>query len=116
MLSTSSVDDCKDRTSKTITGSTFEELLQIEIPNVFTPNGDGVNDYFEIKSNGDLSQCIELSVFNRNGAIVHKSTGGVHVWNGRSSSGNEFPDGVYFYIFTVNGKDYKGTITLLRAN
>jgi gliding motility-associated-like protein len=116
MLVTTSLDGCKDRTSKIIIGSSFDELLEIEIPNVFTPNGDGINDYFEIKSNGDLSACIQLTIFNRNGIIAYQSKGGIHSWNGRSNTGKKFSDGVYYYLIEINGVEYKGNLTLLGGN
>ncbi len=115
-LITTSSDGCFDTTEITLQGPSFDSLTDIQVSNVFTPNGDGINDYFEITSNGDLSGCIDLTVFNRNGAVVHQSTGGIHTWDGRSSTGREFPDGVYFYIYTINGTDYKGTVSLMRSN
>ncbi|MGB0806221.1 MAG: gliding motility-associated C-terminal domain-containing protein [Salibacteraceae bacterium] len=115
-LVTTSPDGCVDTVTSSVTGPSFDSLVNIEVSNVFTPNGDGINDFFEITSNGDLSGCIELVIFNRNGAVVHQSTGGIHTWNGRSSTGKEFPDGVYFYIYTINGKEHKGTLTLLRSS
>lgn len=115
-LLTRSMDDCTDRASVRIIGESFEELLQVEISNVFTPNADGVNDYFELTFNGDLAQCIDLNIFNRDGVLVHQSNGGVHSWDGRSSVGKEYPAGVYFYILSINGMEYKGNLTLFREN
>ena len=115
-LVTTSSDGCNDTSEVTVNGPKFEELVDLTVSNVFTPNGDGVNDYFEITSNGDLSGCIELTIFNRGGAIVHQSTGGIHTWDGRSSVGAKYPDGVYFYIYTINGTEYKGHVSLLRTN
>lgn len=114
-LVTVSSDGCIDSTQTTVTSPSFDSIAEIEVSNIFTPNGDGVNDYFEVTTNGDLSGCVELTIFNRNGAVVHQSSGGIHTWDGRSSVGKPFPDGVYFYIFTINGKEFKGTVTLLRS-
>ncbi len=115
-LITTSPDGCFDTTEVTVQGPSFDSLADIQVSNVFTPNGDGVNDYFEITSNGNLSDCIELTIFNRAGGLVHQSSGGIHSWDGRSTSGVKFPDGVYFYIYSINGAEYKGTLTLMRSN
>ena len=37
-------------------------------------------------------------------------------WDGYSLTGQEVPDGVYFYIYSINGTDYKGTVSLMRSN
>jgi gliding motility-associated-like protein len=113
MLATTSIDGCKDRTADSIQGTSFEDLLEVEIGNIFTPNGDGVNDFFEIAVNGELANCIDLNIFNRDGTTVYQSQGGIHSWDGRSSVGKKFPDGVYFYVLSINGFEYKGNITLL---
>lgn len=115
-LITTSIDGCIDTAEVTVEGPSFDSLADIQVSNVFTPNGDGMNDYFEITSNGNLSDCIELTIFNRAGGLVHQSNGGIHSWDGRSSTGIKFPDGVYFYIYSINGSDYQGTLTLMRSN
>ncbi len=113
-LITTSADGCKDTTQVTVVGPKFEDIAAIKISNVFTPNGDGENDFFEITSNGNLSSCVELTVFNRNGAVAHQSSGGIHLWDGRSSTGQKYPDGVYYYVYDINGKEFHGNVTLLR--
>ncbi|HEX8515079.1 MAG TPA: gliding motility-associated C-terminal domain-containing protein [Bacteroidia bacterium] len=84
---------------------------QVIIPNVFTPNGDGINDEFKVKSNGLVSYSI--SIFNRWGHKVFESTDQDQGWNGSGSS-----DGTYFYILkakTRNETEYdkQGYIQLL---
>ncbi|MFT4754656.1 MAG: gliding motility-associated-like protein [Salibacteraceae bacterium] len=113
-LITTSADGCLDTTEVNIVGLKFDDIVEITVSNVFTPNSDGVNDFFEITSNGDLSNCIELMIFNRNGAKVYQSGGGIHTWDGRSAVGREFPDGVYFYVYTINGQEFHGSLTLMR--
>ncbi|MEZ4806503.1 MAG: gliding motility-associated C-terminal domain-containing protein [Flavobacteriales bacterium] len=66
------------------------------IPNIFTPNGDGVNDTFTIT--GGL-QHLELNIYNRWGQLVAVRSGRYVSWDGRSTySGEPCPDGVYFYV------------------
>ena len=113
-LVTTSLDGCKDTLDVIVNSPKFENLLETTISNIFTPNNDGLNDYFEVLSNGILNECSDLKIFNRDGVIAYKSSGGVHQWDGRSEVGKEFPDGVYFYVYTINGKEYHGNVTLMR--
>ncbi len=73
------------------------------IPTVFSPNGDGRNDVFTIKTN---FQNANVSIFNRWGKPVFTSDGQVDqlVWNGTDqASGQKVADGVYYYIIKLNG-------------
>ena len=75
------------------------------IPNVFTPNGDGKNDYFEIPGLDDPCAGISrLMIFNRWGMKVYESSGSQLKWDGTYNGGNLTP-GVYFYV--LEGEDSK---------
>ncbi|GGH13006.1 hypothetical protein GCM10011418_12910 [Sphingobacterium alkalisoli] len=65
------------------------------IPNVFTPNGDGINDYFEIRGI-EIYDRIELVVVNRWGNEVFKSRNYDNKWNG-----SNLESGTYYYIMTL---------------
>ena len=84
------------------------------IPNIFTPNDDGNNDFFEIA--GMDNPCInvnKLSIFNRWGLKVFETEGSQLKWDGRSN-GNPLTEGTYFYV--LEGKEFRrsGGVTLLR--
>ena len=84
------------------------------IPNVFTPNGDGKNDYFEIK--GMNNPCIDINrliIFNRWGRKVYEAEGNELKWDGKSN-GNAFTDGVYFYVLKGEEESRSGSVTLLK--
>ncbi|MBE0649707.1 MAG: gliding motility-associated C-terminal domain-containing protein [Bacteroidales bacterium] len=92
--------------------------VDLFIPNVITPNGDGINDYFVISQKGSdkplnsYFESSDLIIFNRWGRIVYRSTNYQNDWNG----GN-LPDGTYFYVLKCKGyKDkslvYKGSVTI----
>ncbi len=92
----------------------------INIPNAFSPNGDGVNDYFfprQLLTSG--LQGFRLEVFNRWGQIMFATDqDSGRGWDGRFN-GWEQPEGVYVYNVTVlmkNGRteQYKGNVTLIR--
>lgn len=90
----------------------------INIPNVFTPDGDNINDYFAINSSG-LKE-FKIEIYNRWGTKVFASESPAVQWDGRSTSGVELSDGTYYYVLTalsVTGKDYSqpGFINLIRG-
>jgi len=80
---------------------TFKEVKkkQIEIPNVFTPNNDDVNDVFQPK--GEVGYFENLLIFNRWGNEVANLTY-PFLWNGTTQDGNEASEGVYFYLLNSN--------------
>ena len=94
------------------------------IPNVFSPDGDGNNDYFTIFVGPEVVAIKQLLVFDRWGDMVHESiplipNDETHGWNGISSSGEKIPSGVYAYVAEIEFNDgsvemYYGSITLLR--
>ncbi len=89
------------------------------IPNIFTPNGDGINDVFTVQGIGLKS--MDAEIFNRWGEKEyewHTTNGG---WDGRTTSGVEAPNGTYYFIINavgIDGKKYleKGSFTLIRNN
>ena len=91
-----------------------EPLMNVYIPNAFTPNGDGINDTFGIKGEGSFAYT--LVIFNRWGEKVFESKNPNQQWDGTFHS-KPVQQGEYVYQLTASGRDYKGqtgTITLLR--
>jgi gliding motility-associated-like protein len=81
--------------------------LPAVIPNVFTPDNDGVNDVFKIEN---LAPNSSLTIYNRWGNTVYQSTNYQNNWDG-----NNCPAGVYYYILSPPaGKQAKGTVTILK--
>jgi gliding motility-associated-like protein len=93
-------------------------ITVLEIPNVFSPNGDNQNDLFlPIQSDGIVSY--QLKIYNRWGQEIFYSEQIKHGWDGRTSAGKEVPNGTYFWIVKYSDKDganekLKGTVSLLR--
>ena len=81
------------------------------IPNVFSPNGDGINDEFLILYTG--KEDFELKVQDRWGRLVFEADGSQDGWNGTVGN-SEAPVGVYFYALKVGEEEYTGNVTLLR--
>jgi gliding motility-associated-like protein len=90
---------------------------QLNIPNTFSPNDDGINDTWVILGIELYPDCY-LRIYDRWGQEVYQSTGysAVKSWDGTSRSG-KLSEGVYFYILDLRDEDkqqFKGSITLIR--
>ena len=91
-----------------------EEFKQpkIGIPNVITPNGDGVNDFF-VFINIEQVEDNQLDIYTREGKVVYSKRFYDNSWDGRG-----LPDGTYFYVFrfTYEGNQFlrKGSISIIR--
>ena len=97
------------RQTQTFYNSNF---LELSIPNVFTPNGDGINDYWRAELvNPD---CFgDVQVYNRWGEVVYEANVRGEGWDGRVG-GEDAPEGVYVYILKIGKIEKVGTITLVR--
>jgi gliding motility-associated-like protein len=93
---------CSDTTAKTII---VEDGFTIEIPNVFTPNGDAINDAFHIKITGVKSA--EGYIYNRWGQLLHSWDALNVAWDGKGSNGENCPDATYYYLIKVIDKKGK---------
>ena len=85
------------------------------IPNVFTPNGDNINDTWNLESTF-LYIDSEVKIFGRYGRLLFKSVGYTTAWDGTSKNGNDVPEGSYFYQIDI-GHDFdplKGSVTIIR--
>jgi gliding motility-associated-like protein len=82
------------------------------VPNVITPNSDGINDLFEIQN---LPENTEVIILNRWGNVVFSSANYQNNWDGKDTLGNELVNGVYTYKFTTeSGKEGHGFVHLIR--
>ncbi len=110
-LGVTSVDGCYN------VDSVFVRVLQgIKIPNAFSPNGDNINDVWNIDGLSNFSNC-ELTIFNRYGAKVYESKGYVKPWNGMHKA-NPLPAGTYYYLIYLNdgfrSQPMAGWLSILR--
>ena len=97
---------CEDKTVQVIT-----VREQFKIPDGFSPNGDGINDVFEIQGLEGISGA-SIQIFNRWGAVVFESSNYVpgQFWDAKNNT-----DGTYFYILKMpNAKPVSGSVTISR--
>lgn len=90
--------------------------LLLEIPNVFTPNSDGINDVFMVRGENIISY--EIKIYNRWGNLVYSSNNIKLSWDGRNG-GDSCSEGNYFYLVQCNGVNgeelsKEGSLTLIR--
>tara|TARA_B100001093_G_scaffold519025_1_gene606061 strand:- start:1017 stop:2675 length:1659 start_codon:yes stop_codon:yes gene_type:complete len=83
-----------------------------EISNIVTPNGDNINETWNIKYPDRIQGCT-VQIYNRWGQLVFESTGYENQWSGTKDN-EQLPDGVYYYSITGCDTDYTGSINLLR--
>ncbi len=91
------------------------EFIDIEIPNFFTPDGDGVKDIWVI-DNWEAFPDMYVSIFDRYGRTI-KEWIGQGDWNG-SYKKTDMPSGDYWYIIKLNGpndeREFVGHFTVYR--
>lgn len=89
-------------------------LSALNIPNTFTPNNDGVNDFWLIKGIENYPGAL-VQIFNRYGQRVFESKGYAQPFDGKIG-GSLLPPGVYYYIINLNSNCnlVSGSITLVR--
>ena len=78
----------------------------IEIQNVFTPNEDGKNDYFEITPKTDV--ILAFYVYSRTGVLVYSIKSPKIIWDGRTSNGVKLSSGIYYYVLQSLEGDTQG--------
>jgi len=102
---------CIDSTLKII-----DILEGISVPNVFSPNGDGKNDFFYLPNSG-LKEY-HLQIFNRWGSIMFETRAPEIAWDGRNNYGEECAEGTYYYVLEAIGDEeeylFKGYLSLFR--
>jgi gliding motility-associated-like protein len=94
--------------SQTVPQTVFCDIV---IPEVFSPNGDGKNDYVRIDGL-EAYPNTEIWIYDRWGLEVYHSNNYLNDWDGRSQSklnvgGDELPEGTYYYLLRLGGDDTK---------
>jgi len=107
-------DGCLDSASVTVV---VEDLCDFSVPNVFSPNGDGQNDFFIVTA--PCVKEIRYDIYNRWGQLLWTSTSLTPGWDGRIKNGNIASDGTYYYVLSGvmldgTGINETGFLTLVK--
>jgi gliding motility-associated-like protein len=114
---TETLNNCESEPS--IVAVTIENCDKVLLlPDAFTPNGDGINDVFEVVNASDFRE-IEMRIYNRWGQLVHEGVNDNHGWNGAFNSEMQNADIYIYYInvLPVSSNEYsvyKAHFTLIR--
>lgn len=103
--------------------STYSETIHVSgtslrIPNIFTPNGDGIGDYFGVVYDDEIINY-QIQIINRIGEIVFEESDINKFWDGKINGNDDASEGLYYYI--IRGEDafgnkieQKGSLQLVR--
>lgn len=109
--------DTVKKTIRVVACDTAVAVCKLDIPNIFTPNSDSLNDSFYPLPSCE-TEVYEFIIYNRWGQQLFATNNPSDKWDGKTH-GNECPDGVYIYLlkYKFNGQKpvfVNGTVTLLR--
>lgn len=95
---------------------------KLEVPNAFTPNGDGINDVFKVKEGYESIVEFHAQVFTRSGKRIYEWSDPADGWDGtmNGNGGVDAPAGAYYFVLKARGADglkydRKMVINLLRG-
>lgn len=100
-----------------------DNCTNISFPNIFSPNGDGINDTFSPMNCPAFVKEISITVYNRYGARVFDTIGTSLNWDGKNNAGEDLPSGTYYYQVSVQFEQlvqdsetftFKGWVELVR--
>jgi gliding motility-associated-like protein len=86
-------------------------LPDLFVPTVFSPNNDGINDFFQIRYTG--TETFSLQVHDRWGRQAFSADSQNSAWDGTTNGAN-MAEGTYYYVLTIGENRYTGNVTLLR--
>ncbi|GAB3920058.1 T9SS type B sorting domain-containing protein [Mucilaginibacter myungsuensis] len=89
-----------------------DDATSLKIPMVFTPNGDGINDRWNIEGLS-LDERAQVTVFDRGGGLIYQSTGYGMPWDG-TAKGSPLPAGTYYYKINGFSHLHAGSVTIIR--
>ena len=105
-----------DQNGCEISADIFMEFIDIEIPNFFTPDGDGMNDYW-LPNNLEGFPNVLMIIFDRYGRELYRMRYGDQGWDGMYQN-NHLPTGDYWYVIKLQGenddREFIGHFTLYR--
>jgi len=97
-----------------VVGGNVGDLACLNIPTAFTPDGDGVNDVWNIRSLNEFPDC-KIEIFNQWGNLIFKSIGYNNPWDGRYN-GDPCAAGTYYFVLDIGDGSNKsnGSVTIIK--
>ena len=98
---------------------TIYDALLFEPINIFTPDGDGINDEFTFDFRAQSIEIFSCTILDRWGVVMYEMTSVVDAWDGQDKKGHRCSDGVYFYSYqytSFNGIEGSGQGTVHLVN
>lgn len=95
----------------------FDQDEELYIPPDFSPDGDGINDFWELRNIDKYPKC-DVIIYTKTNILIHESKGGYHTpWDGNNLRGREMPIGKYVYEVDLHGDGVDvriGTVSIFR--
>jgi gliding motility-associated-like protein len=110
---------CEQTATIEVLSEVEESCFEYNIPNGFTPNGDGLNDVFEVIGDENFLEILSFRIYNRWGQLVHDGSGASHGWNGLHDGKPAVSD-VYAFVAELRFTNSEqvileaGDVTLIR--
>lgn len=106
---------CFDTLTTNFTWKKIADFIDVFIPNIITPDGDGVNECFEIEVPNEFEDCVQYEVYNRWGLKVYDSKEFKSEFCGLNAYNNtELSEGTYFYTVSIKSFRINGFVTVVR--
>jgi gliding motility-associated-like protein len=110
------IDNLPCSSTYTLSIFVFEGFTMV-VPNVFSPNGDGKNEFFVTNDSG-VKSFLGI-IYDRWGIKMHSWTDPIEGWDGRNKFGQNCADGTYFYVIKATGfddveREFKGSLLLIK--
>lgn len=103
---------CADTIRFDTSGVALISIFPDSIPNIFTPNGDGLNDCFITGIGTAYDGCFYMIIYNRWGRKVFETEKSSDCWNGLINNKRDADEGTYFYIIHIKEDKYHGFFQL----
>ncbi|MCS6980564.1 MAG: PKD domain-containing protein, partial [Flavobacteriales bacterium] len=105
---------CQSSTSQNVDVIKSVPLSQVQLPNIITPNGDGLNDRLLIDPNFEQCTEYEVLIFNRWGNLVYRYTQNGTPFEGKNKGGTRLQPGVYFYVIRSGTLEKNSSLTIVQ--
>lgn len=99
------VERASEKQKKTMSPEIWKPAKLIIPGNIFTPNGDGYNDSFDIEAASQNVELQELLIYDVTGKLVYKAEGAQSIWDGRLPDGEMAAEGNYLFSVRARGKN-----------